>query len=63
MSLSGNSSRDDRKAAAREAWAAKHDAQVPRRPWVMPLFVGIAVAVLVGAVFATSMLGLDLWSR
>jgi hypothetical protein len=63
MSLSSNSSRDERKAAAREAWKAKHDAQAPRRPWVMPLFVGVAVAVLVGAVFATSLLGFDLWSR
>ena len=37
--------------------------EAPRRPWVMPLFVGIAVAVLAGAVFATSLLGFDLWSR
>lgn len=63
MSLSGNSSRDARKAAAREAWKAKHDAQAPRRPWVLPLIVGIAVAVLVGALFATSLFGYDLWSR
>ncbi|WP_395640586.1 hypothetical protein [Pseudolysinimonas sp.] len=63
MSLSGNSSRDDRKAAARDAWKAKHDAQAPRRAWVMPLFVGVAVTVLVGALLATSLLGLDLWSR
>ncbi len=63
MSLSSNSSRDQRRAAAREAWKAKHDAQAPRRPWVLPLIVGIAVAVLVGALFVTSLFGIDLWSR
>jgi hypothetical protein len=63
MTLSGDRDRDARKAEAREAWKAKHDAQVSRRPWVMPLMIGIAVAVVLGAVFATSLLGFDLWSR
>ena len=43
MTLSGKSGRD-------EAWRERQQARVPRRSWVMPLIVGIAVAVLVGAV-------------
>jgi uncharacterized integral membrane protein len=42
MTLSGNSDR-------KEAWKARQEARTPRRSWVMPLIVGITVAVLVGA--------------
>jgi uncharacterized integral membrane protein len=42
MSLSGKSERD-------AAWKARQEARQPRRSWVMPLIVGITVAVLVGA--------------
>ena len=63
MTLSGDNDREARKAEAREAWKEKHAAQVSKRPWVMPLMIGIAAAVLVGALLATSLLGFDLWSR
>lgn len=43
MTLSGKSDRD-------EAWKARQAARTPQRSWVMPLIVGITVAVLVGAV-------------
>ena len=42
MTLSGKSDRD-------EAWRARQAARHPRRSWVMPLIVGITVAVLVAA--------------
>jgi hypothetical protein len=42
MTLSGKSDRD-------EAWRARQAARSPRRSWVMPLIVGITVAVLVAA--------------
>jgi hypothetical protein len=42
MTLSGKSGRD-------EAWKDRQAARAPRRSWVMPLIVGITVAVLVGA--------------
>ena len=42
MSLSGKSERD-------EAWKARQEARAPHRTWVMPLIVGITIAVLVGA--------------
>jgi hypothetical protein len=47
VTLSGNRDRRQRAEDARAAWKEKHDAQLPRRPWVMPLMVGVAVAVLV----------------
>ena len=43
MTLSGKSARD-------AAWKARQEARAPRRSWVMPLIVGITVAVLVGAI-------------
>jgi len=42
VSLAGKNERD-------EAWKARQEARQPRRSWVMPLIVGITVAVLVGA--------------
>jgi hypothetical protein len=59
MTLSGNRDRRQRAEEARAAWKDKHDAQVPKRPWVMPLMVGVAVVVLVvclGIAFATGRL-------
>jgi hypothetical protein len=47
MTLSGGNDRQERADAARAAWREKHDAQVSKRTWVMPLMIGIAVAVLV----------------
>jgi hypothetical protein len=59
MTLSGNRDRRQRAEEARAAWKDKHDAQVPKRRWVMPLMVGVAVVVLVvclGIAFATGRL-------
>ncbi len=47
MTLSGNRDRRQRAEDARAAWKEKHDAQLPKRPWVVPLMVGAAIAVLV----------------
>jgi hypothetical protein len=47
MTLSSGRHPETRKAQARAAWKDKHDAQVPKRPWVMPLMVGVAIVVLV----------------
>lgn len=47
MTLSGGNDREERAEAARAAWKAKHDTQVSKRPWVMPLVIGIAGTILV----------------
>lgn len=50
MTLSGQSDWQRRREAARTARAAREASSSAKRPWQLPLIVGIAVALLVGAI-------------
>jgi hypothetical protein len=49
MTLSGQSDWSRRREAARAARAEREARSAARRPWQFPLIVGIAVALIVGA--------------
>lgn len=50
MTLSGQSDWQRRREAARTARAAREANSAAKRPWQFPLIVGVAVALLVGAI-------------
>lgn len=49
MSLSGSSDWKDKRDAAREARQAREAHSAAKRPWQLPLIIGVAVVVVVGA--------------
>jgi uncharacterized integral membrane protein len=51
MTLSGKSGSSDRYKAAVAARQQREEQRAAKRPWQFPLIVGIAVVVLVGAIF------------
>lgn len=57
MTLSGKSDSADRYKAAVEARQQREEQRAAKRPWQFPLIVGIAVAVIVGGLFASTLLG------
>lgn len=51
MTLSGQSDWKDKRAAARDARAEREVRTAAKRPWQLPLIIGLAVLVVVGALF------------
>ena len=51
MSLSGQSDWQRRRAAARAARAEREARSAAKRPWQLPLIVGVAAVIVVGALF------------
>lgn len=56
MTLSGQSDWQSRRAAARAARAEREARSAAKRPWQLPLIIGIAVVILVGAIVWYSLL-------
>jgi uncharacterized integral membrane protein len=50
MTLSGQGDSSDRYRAAVAARQQREEQRAAKRPWQFPLIVGVAIAVLVGAV-------------
>jgi hypothetical protein len=57
MTLSGKSDSHERAEAARAARQARAAAGAAKRPWLMPLVVGVAIAALAFVVIVTLVVG------
>jgi|GEM_PF-2349140 len=57
MTLSGKSTWKERREAAREWRQAKQEDTAAKRPWQLPLIVGLAVVFVVVAVLAYTVFG------
>jgi uncharacterized integral membrane protein len=57
MTLSGKSDGAERYQAAVKARQEREAERAAKRPWQFPLIIGIAVVVIVGGLFASTLLG------
>lgn len=57
MTLSGQSDREQRRQAAREARQERAVAGAAKRPWLIPLLAAVAGAIVVWAVVSSALRG------
>ncbi|MEO5534256.1 MAG: hypothetical protein ABIR17_03915 [Pseudolysinimonas sp.] len=57
MSLSGKSNFQDRRTVAREARQERQTWSEGKRPWQLPLIIGIAVVIVAAVVIAVVVFG------
>ncbi len=57
MSLSGNSNFQERRKAARDARQERQAWSEGKRPWQLPLIIGIAVVIVAAVVIAVVVFG------
>lgn len=57
MTLSGQSDREQRRQAARDARQERAAAGAAKRPWLIPLLVAVAGAIVVWAIVSSALRG------